>query len=186
MRETEIKYMLDEQVYLNIEKLFDWDSIKEQENHYYTDSAGKLRKSGITFRVRTKDGTNKLQIKMHKSKNSSLQICDEYEYPIDTVPDKFSAGKVKELTGLDVEVLLLGSLKTYRHSCFYCDGVEICLDKNEFLDRTDFEIEVEYTDSIPQKLLDILEENGVTFTVPVSGKCSRFMKRFSQLVSGED
>ncbi len=185
MRETELKCMLDEQIYLKLKALFDWDWVKEQENHYYSDAVGELRKNGITFRVRTKDGINKLQLKMHKNNNSPLQICDELEYPIDSVPDKFTSQQVNELTGIDTDVSRLGSLKTLRHSLFYCDGVEICLDKNEFLDKTDYEIELEYTQEIPQTLLALLKDNGVDFTAPCKGKCSRFMTRLAQIIKGE-
>lgn len=185
MLETELKCMLDEETYLKLEKQFSWDWVKGQENHYYTDTQGLLRKNGITFRVRSKDGINKLQIKMHKKNDSPLQVCDEFEYPIDTIPDKFDTDTVKKLTGISTEVSRLGSLKTLRHSLFYCDGVEICLDKNEFLDTTDYEIEVEYTRDIPEKLLDALKENGVNFTVPCKGKCSRFMNRLMQILNGD-
>lgn len=175
MLETELKCMLDEETYLKLKHQFKWDWIKEQENHYYSDISNTLRKKGITFRIRTKDGINKLQIKMHKSTDKALQICDEYEYPISDIPDIFTASQVKELIGYENDVIRLGSLKTLRHSCIYSDGVEICLDKNDYLGKTDYEIEVEYTQTIPQELTDILKANSVTFTLPCSGKCSRFM-----------
>lgn len=180
--ETELKCMLTESEYILLKSIFTRLSAKEQVNYYYSDTQGLLRKNGITFRIRTKDGINRLQLKIHKKSSGALQVCDEYEYPIENIPDGFDSESVKKLTGLDTPVFLLGSLTTLRHSCFYCDGVEICLDKNDYLGITDYEIEIEYTETIPPELLEIFSRNGIVFKSQASGKCSRFMKRLSRTV----
>ena len=63
MLETELKAMLTLDEYNTIKNMFDWDSSKEQINSYYTDANGALKSNGITMRIRTKDGVNKIQIK---------------------------------------------------------------------------------------------------------------------------
>ena len=184
MKETEIKSIIDKETYEKIAVSFEWESIKEQTNSYYTDSDASLKKQGITFRVRTVNGINKIQIKKHQKTDSALQICEESEFDISDIPEKFTAKEVFELTGIEKEVFLLGSLTTLRHSLFYCDGVEICLDKSDYLDVTDYEIEVEYTNEIPLSLKEKLALLGVSFEKKASGKCSRFMKRFTEILKG--
>ena len=186
MLETELKCMLNEDTYLRLEKTFEWDRIKEQVNSYYTDPSNELKKHGITLRVRTKDGINKIQIKTHKNADSPLQICEEAEYPTDTVPEGFSAEEVQKMTGLSVPASLLGSLTTLRHSLMYCDGVEICLDKNDYLDKTDYEIEVEYSREIPDDLMKTLNAAGIEFKAASTGKCTRFMLRLAAILRGEE
>lgn len=186
MLETEWKCIIDEETYLALEKEFDWDWVKEQVNSYYTDPSAELKKHGITLRVRTKDGVNKIQVKTHKNADSALQICEEAEFSTDTIPEDFTADEVEKMTGLAVPASCLGSLTTLRHSLMYTDGVEICLDKNDYLENTDYEIEVEYTQKIPQELMNRLAAAGVEFNAPSVGKCTRFMRRLSDILHGEE
>ncbi|MGN0163124.1 MAG: CYTH domain-containing protein [Candidatus Ornithomonoglobus sp.] len=186
MLETELKCMLDEHTYLELEKMFEWDWVKEQINSYYTDPHNELKKNGITLRVRTKDNVNKIQIKVHKNANSPLQICEEAEFNTPDIPESFTPGQVMEMTGLEVPAALLGSLTTLRHSLMYTDGVEICLDKNDYLDKTDYEIEVEYTKEIPAELMNKLSAAGVRFEAAAVGKCTRFMQRLAAILRGEE
>ncbi len=178
--------MLDETAYLELEKMFDWDWVKEQVNSYYTDPRGELKRNGITLRVRAKDNVNKIQVKVHKNAGSPLQICEEAEYDTTGIPESFTQEQVKKMTGLEVPASLLGSLTTLRHSLMYTDGVEICLDKNDYLDKTDYEIEVEYTKEIPAELTDRLASAGVRFEAASVGKCTRFMLRLAAILRGEE
>lgn len=184
MQETEIKAIIDKETFERVAEYFKWESVKEQTNSYYTDSSSTLKKNGITFRIRTVNDVNKIQIKKHQKTDSALQISEESEFEIDNIPEKFTAKEVFELTGIEKEVFLLGALTTLRHSLFYCDGVEICLDKSDYLDVTDYEIEVEYTNEIPPQLKEKLLELGVSFEKKASGKCSRFMGRFADILKG--
>ena len=164
MLEKEIKALLNEKVYNAILGEFEWDSSAEQTNHYYISPNNILKKYGITFRVRTINGINKLQIKKHISHEDSLQISEE-----------------TEMTGIEAPVARIGSLTTLRNSFMFTDGVEICLDKSEYLGITDYEIEVEYTSPIPDELLDNLARLGVDFNKKPVGKFSRFIKKLSEI-----
>ncbi len=186
MLETELKCMLTKKEYLKIEEMFAWDWVKEQVNSYYTDAGNELKNHGITLRIREKDNTRKIQVKKHKNAGSPLQICEEYEYPTNSVPERFSAEDVMKMTGLGVEAALLGSLTTLRHSLIYSDGIEICLDKNDYLDKTDYEIEIEYTKDIPKELLKKLKDAGVEFSAASTGKCTRFMLQLAAILRGEE
>lgn len=182
MIETELKAMLSYEQYKTLINIFSWDSVVSQTNHYYTDKSGELKKHGITFRVRTIDDKSVIQVKKHTNSNSPLQICEESEFQINSIPQNFSATEIKEMTGIEVSTSYIGDLTTLRNSCMYCNGVEVCLDKNDYLDTTDYEIEIEYTSPVPEELLNKLAETGVVFNAPSRGKFSRFMTRLLSII----
>lgn len=177
MLETELKAMLDKKQYNTIKDMFLWDSVKEQTNSYYIAPDNILKKHGITFRVRTKDDIHTVQVKKHQPKQGALQIAEETEFAIDSIPDTFCEADMLKYTGIETSASLIGELTTLRHSLFFCDGVEICLDKSTYLDCMDYEIEIEYTTPIPDELIKKLADNGICFDKPTPGKFSRFMNR---------
>lgn len=180
MTETEIKSIIDKDTYMTLLSMFNWTSSKEQTNSYYTAPNNALKKShGITFRVRTIDNTSKIQIKKHLIGGSALQKSEESEYDVEGIPKGFDEETVKHLTGISTPVFLIGSLTTLRNSLMYCDGVMICLDKSEYLGVTDYEIEIEYTNPIPDSLINALSDVGVKFDSPCVGKFSRFISRLN-------
>ena len=179
MIETELKSMLTKEQYDIINAVFNWDDEKTQINSYYISPDNILKKHGITFRVRTINDEHIIQIKKHSGRNGALQISEESEFPIESIPDEFREDEVFKYCGIKVQASLIGDLKTIRKSVFFADGVEVCLDKSEYLGTTDYEIEIEYTRPVPQELLDILYNEGVTFDKPCIGKFSRFMNRLS-------
>lgn len=185
MLEVEYKCLLTEDVYNKIKAYYKWDSIKHQINNYYFDSSGELGKRHIMVRVREKDGKFAVQVKAHKNPGSALQICEENEFPIDCVPERISAEDGEKYTGVKTgELNLAGSLDTLRHSLMWCDGVEICLDKSEYLDRCDYEIEVEYTGDFPPELMEELYGMGVEFKKKSVGKYTRFIHRLMDILHG--
>ena len=177
MLETELKAMLTKAQYDTLKSIFQWTSVKEQTNSYYIAPENILKKHGITFRVRTIDDVHTVQIKKHQPKQSALQIAEETEFAIDKVPETFNEDETERYTGIRTVASFIGELTTKRRSCFYSDGVEICLDRSTYLGITDYEIETEYTNDIPKELLDILAQNGVLFDTPTPGKFSRFINR---------
>ncbi len=183
MIETELKAMLSAEQYNLLKDSFMWDSIVSQTNHYYTDKTGELKRNGITFRIRTIENKSVIQVKKHTNSNSPLQICEESEFPVSNIPKSFSVENIKNMTGIEVSTSYIGDLTTLRNSHIFCDGVEICLDKNDYLDCTDYEIEIEYTSPIPDELFDKLKEAGVIFNQPSKGKFSRFMTRLINIIS---
>ncbi len=182
MIETELKAMISYEQYEKLNSMFTWDTIVSQTNHYYTDKSGELKKHGITFRVRTIDDKSVIQVKKHTRSNSPLQICEESEFSIDSIPQSLSETEIEEMTGIRVSTSYIGDLTTIRSSCMHCDGVEVCLDKNDYLDRVDYEIEIEYTKPIPQELFDQLRKIDVVFDKPSKGKFSRFMTRLIEIL----
>ena len=80
MTETEIKSMIDKDLYESILNAFTWEKVREQTNYYYTDKAGILREKRIMVRIRVVGEVAKIQVKLHKNENSPLQICEENEF----------------------------------------------------------------------------------------------------------
>ena len=102
MTETEIKSMIDKDLYESILNAFTWEKVREQKNYYYTDKAGILREKRIMVRIRVVGEVAKIQVKLHKNENSPLQICEENEFETEEVPDIINAELAKEITGEDV------------------------------------------------------------------------------------
>ncbi|MCH5209538.1 MAG: CYTH domain-containing protein [Oscillospiraceae bacterium] len=178
MRETEIKSIIDEKTYLKAEKAFKWDSIREQENHYYTDDNGVLRERRVMVRVRVVEGISKIQVKLHKNKNSPLQICEETEFDIDEVPEIIDKETAKKITGMDVGLLRrMGCSVTLRHSMEH-NGSELCLDKTTYFGKTDYEVEVEYEEKMSADILMKLTSLGILFNKKCIGKFSRFLDEY--------
>lgn len=186
MLEVEYKAILTEEVYNRLSAHYKWDWVKHQINHYYFDSTGELGKRHIMVRVREKDGSCAVQVKAHRNPGEALQICEENEFPISGVPETISAEDAALYTGIKTgELSVVGSLDTLRHSLMWADGVEICLDKSEYLDRTDYEIEIEYTGDEPSELMNELRSMGVEFREKAVGKYTRFITRLMQIMQGE-
>ena len=102
------------------------------------------------------------------------------------VIDKKILKKVTE-RNFENDLPLIGKLVTKRAICKKYKGVEIALDKNEYLDVTDYELEIEYENEYPQYILDMLKEYNIKIHSNTSGKNKRFRKRLNnRLVSNED
>ena len=89
-----------------------------------------------------------MQVKLPAHENSSGAVSRiELERELTSIPEFISGQELSEFSGAAglPDVKLLGSLSTYR-SVKRFDGAEIDLDKSEYFGRTDFELEVEYTD----------------------------------------
>ena len=148
MIENEFKIMLSKEQYDAIHTFYSWDTEVEQVNWYYDSESGELSGRHITCRVRTLGGRFYLQVKLPAHENSSGAVSRiELERELTSIPEFISGQELSEFSGAAglPDVKLLGSLSTYR-SVKRFDGAEIDLDKSEYFGRTDFELEVEYTD----------------------------------------
>ena len=184
MLETELKCLINEDTFNNLRKLYTWNSSKIQENHYYVDTADVLSENRTVFRIRFKEGKYLIQVKAHKNKDGALQVSEESEFETDSAPEKISAELGEKYTGLKTgELVKLGYNTTLRYSYMWDENTEICLDKTDYFDITDYEIEIEYTNGCPQELLDELKSAGVEFNEKCKGKYSRFISKFNDLMS---
>ena len=181
MLETELKCIINKETFQKISLSYKWDEIITQTNHYYRSYNDELKKHGITMRIREIQSKIKLQIKKHTNSDSPLQICEESEFEIPTIVPYFTEKEVEDYTGVKTEAFLIGSATTKRYSLMWDKTTEICLDHTTYLDKEDFEIEVEFVRECPQKLLEELKTLGVEFRENSQGKYSRFIKRFKEL-----
>ena len=177
MIENEFKIMLTKEQYEKLSEIYDFKTIV-QVNHYYDTDDLQMSARHITVRVRELDGRFFLQMKLPTGvEHSRVELSRELE----SLPETLSA---KELTGLSgVEcpaVKHIGTLKTTR-SIRQFDGGEIDLDRSEYFDKTDHELEIEFTDEHAARAMfsEITELLGVSPGADVcTGKVRRFLDEY--------
>lgn len=181
MIENEFKLMLTFEQYNKLLSLYDWDKTIFQTNHYYDTDELQLSKMHITCRVReTKNGCF-LQMKFPAAREFSRV---ELEKPLDSLPETLSSGELLCPEGFDKlpDVKRLGALSTTR-SVKQFDGAELDLDRSEYLDKTDFELEIEFTDEAAARSLlgEIAEKLNIQPGSDVcTGKVRRFLEEYNR------
>lgn len=107
-----------------------------QMNYYYDSDDFRMNDMGITYRIREKSGKYKSTVKKHcfGVNEQSLEKSREAKSQFD---NSFFKNK---------DIKLQGSLETYRTVIAPLEGIEIAIDKNIYLDFTDYELEIEYTE----------------------------------------
>ena len=124
------------------------------------------------------DGKFFLQMKLPTSVNfSRVELSRE----LDKLPDSISGEALKSLSGVDCPTVnRLGQLTTTR-SIWEFDGGEVDVDKSEYFGKTDYGLEIEFTDEksardvlseIKQKLEFSSDENVCV------GKVRRFLQEY--------
>lgn len=178
MIEKEMKILLDEQQYEELYGKFVWEEKRIQVNHYYVDDE-LMKSKDITIRVREYNDNYLLQIKIPLKEEGSTHIKKEIEVILDSVPDVINGEYLTNLCGIEFQdVKKVGCLITERNICNWNAENEISLDKNCYLGYEDFEIEIEYLNTIDIKLFEILNECQINTDGSVKGKCRRFFERY--------
>ncbi len=188
MLEKEFKYLLTEDAYENYKDRLSWDKVIEQTNTYYDTEKYQLSENGITFRIRTvKKETPLIQIKLpYRKEKINYSKSKELEFPFlgHTLPKKFSAEEVRALLGdraslFAGELIRLGSLKTLRMEKEPEEGLLLCLDKNEYLGRVDYELELEFLEE--EKASSFLRSLGIYDKAEkIHGKKYRFLNAYRE------
>lgn len=184
MIENEFKIMLTQAQYEAVHSMYEWDLEAEQTNWYYDSADGELGRRHITCRVRTIGDNVYLQVKLPAHENASGALSRvEIEYELAGVPEEISGGELEKISGAaDIpDVRLLGSLTTFR-SVKRFDGAEIDLDRSCYFGKTDYELEVEYTDEAAAQavLAEIEKRVAIDRNAPVVGKISRFRAEYEK------
>lgn len=182
MIENEFKVMLNKNQYDNLAKSYKWDEGISQTNHYFDTENLELSARHITCRVREISGEFFLQLKLPTGVNFSRV---ELEKKLDFLPEIID-GKMLETLAENVDfpdVKKLGTLSTKRLVKRF-DGAEIDLDESRYFGKTDYEIEIEFTDeNAARKLLEnvrnligeIASESEIC-----TGKIRRFLEEFQR------
>ena len=174
MLEKEIKLMLSEEEYRRLKEGLDLDGEVSQVNHYYYSAECAVRR--ISVRVREVEGKALLQIKLPVSTEGSLAVREEIERELPCVPEVIDSQLLYELCSVEDSARRIGSLATLRLLSHEIENVELCLDRNEYLGITDYELEAEYTGDYPEAAANLIASFGIGTDRPAEGKYSRFLK----------
>ncbi|MFI3206116.1 MAG: CYTH domain-containing protein [Clostridia bacterium] len=176
MIEREIKEIISKEKYEEFQKLFDWHKTVVQTNHYFTAKSDVLKDKKITVRVRETAEKNLIQIKVPQNFVGALHVSKEIEREVEKVPETLPAELMQELLGFETgELSKIGSLKTTR-MIFDIDKTELCLDKNEYLGITDYEVEIEFFDKVDDYVEKKCKSADIHFQKEATGKFARFVK----------
>lgn len=146
MIELEKKLLLREDAYLYLkEHRYVGAKSAEQKNYYYDTESFSLCRKGITCRIREKEGVFTATVKEHSQtqRERSLERSRRLRSRWDD--------SVFRERGLQYQ----GCLTTLRTVFVPCCDVAVMLDRNSYLDTTDYELEIEY---MPQAEARALEE----------------------------
>lgn len=172
MIENELKFILTKEQYYKAKDGIKWNEIIEQVNYYYTDNENE----NITIRVREKNDKYYLQVKIPLSEDKGIHIKKEFTKEIFEIPSIITATELSELAGEKINnASYIGKLKTTRLKK-KINQAELCLDKNEYLGITDYEIEIEYLDvKSREECLAQIQRCALSLdNTKVSGKYTRF------------
>lgn len=174
--------MLSQQQYECIHGMYEWDNEITQTNFYFDTEDLQLVSAHITCRVRRIDGVHHLQMKLPTGVSySRVELEQELGSEL---PDALGADMLNALTGRNdmPDVKLLGELTT-RRSIKRAHGAEIDLDKSSYFDRTDYELEIEFTDERAARslLMEITQAAGIERSEVVClGKMHRFLEEYKK------
>ena len=146
-QEHELKMMLTKDEHHFLLHFFDKLMVESglQTNYYYDTRDEVMRKRNVTVRVRQKN--NKLigTVKRHlETDNCSI----EEHFRVDTLP--------RVIMWDSMPLWLKGSLQTERKIFQVCDGIILMLDLNQYLGTVDYELEIEYSESLRKQAEGIL------------------------------
>lgn len=182
MIENEFKVMLNKNQYEKLVKSHKWDKEISQTNHYFDTDDLSLFARHITCRVREISGEFFLQLKLPTGVNFSRV---ELEKKLDFLPEIID-GKTLETLAENVDfpdVKRLGALSTKRLVKRF-DGAEIDLDESRYFGKTDYEIEIEFTDEntareLLENVRNLIGESASNSEV-CTGKIRRFLEEFQR------
>ena len=179
--EFEMKIQLSKEEYSFLIELFrkHISSASVQTNYYYDTPAREFRQQNTTVRIRHKGHNFKGTVKKHLAEK---HCSTERSFSVKNLPHSFETdGK---------RVYMQGQLKTYRVEVPITDFAVMMIDKNEYLDQIDYEMELEYSEDtcreangmmqLVEKLLGRREKS----IEPVS-KSERFFRRL-EVIEHED
>lgn len=179
MLEKEYKFMLTKEEYETIKKLFIWEKSYVQTNFYYFDNEGYLQKNHITVRVRAMNNRFYLQTKTSLTRNGALYVNEERCKEIEGAPETINAQLLEGMVeGWNGDVHYTGKLSTER-KIYKVNGCELCLDRNDYLGKTDYELEIEFINELDEDLIRVLENNKIRldYKSQAAGKKTRFLQR---------
>ena len=186
MVEYEKKLMLTKAEYTAVKKhIFRGVKPFVQINRYFDTDDLKMYNSNITCRIREKNGLFEATVKEHDAKIKEKSL--EHTRVI-----KATDRSVFGTEGIKYQ----GSLITFRLSRTDASGIKIMLDRNIYLDREDYELEIEYNPDSKEEAKKELENTAdLLYSCKIianteefqaragkgENKSSRFFKRLTEI-----
>lgn len=181
--EIEFKSMLTKEEYVALLNAYAAnDLIKWQANDYFDTPRFELRDRGAALRIREKKHGQVLTLKQPHDVGllethatiTEREATDLFQYGIVHAPTMIEALKPFDLSGA---LEHLGRLETHRAEIETKDGL-VVLDRSDYLDTTDYEIEFEVTDETAGKIAfeALLATHGIPYR-PAKNKIVRFMEK---------
>ena len=185
MIEREIKIMVSDYELFQFAKKFDALAISKkilQINYYFDTQDFLLASQGSTLRIRQKENQLVLQYKYEKQNNGAENTSKEFEKEIRSFSSHItSAALPNDIIGASAIITYdyIGTLITERTNYLYND-VEVSLDKNHYLGKSDCEIELEFQEYEQVKsVLGLFFVEDIEFST--TGKYSRFVKELQKI-----
>ena len=174
--EVEYKILVDKEIFEKLSNLYPNKTFIKQVNTYYDTKNYDLRKKHCAMRIREKENTYMITLKVptingheefecYVNENSSKMFK---ESEIDTI--------LKKLKITD-EFIVIGECTTYR-AIIKTDKAELCFDINEYNGIIDYEIEYEQTcnhDGITE-FNKILNQVGLVYSKNCASKIKRTLE----------
>ena len=173
-KEYELKMMLAKDEYHFLLRFFDKLMVESglQTNYYYDTRDEVMRKRNTTVRVRQKN--NKLIGTVKRHLNTDHCSMEEH-FQVGTLP--------RVIMWEGIPLWLKGSLQTERKIFKVHDGITIMLDMNQYLGTVDYEMEIEYLESLRKQaegiLLLIGSMVGKSIHFDTVSKSERFFQRLN-------
>lgn len=147
-----------------------------QKNYYYDTYTLKYDRRNITIRIRDKIGRLEGCIKTHNAVNGTKNI--ETRFQVETVPDSFYYK--------DDLVYQHGASETLRKEILLSPEIEVDIDKTVYLDKTDYEVEVEFkegADVEAKKVFELICDfvNCQKEEESVKNKSQRFFEKWREI-----
>lgn len=142
-KEIEFKTEINEQQYNNLINFYNLkEQIYEVTNHYFDTPSFSFKKSLQTLRIRFNEQKNSYKLTLKKPASVGVyenHLSLDEKNALKMINSGFN---LKEYFNIDLDVKNFGSLKTYRVTTPYKDGI-IFFDKFTYFNITKYEIEYE-------------------------------------------
>ncbi|HFG8972478.1 TPA: CYTH domain-containing protein [Staphylococcus argenteus] len=183
--EIEFKQIITASLYETLQEKYFKNCVLFKQVNYYIDTPDfKLKQHRSALRIRVKDKQFEMTLKTPAEVglmeyNHIISINPEIDMiiPNDSLPNDIRQILVKQFGVNDQSLSILGALATYRQETQY-QGDLLVLDKSEYLDTTDYELEFEVKDYDQglQKFQSLLNEWNLEHKQPLN-KVQRFFKK---------
>ncbi len=178
--EIEAKALVRPEDYKKLLKRFGGYRKYKQTNYYLDNDKSEMRKEGLGLRIRERNGEYEMTLKTPLSQG----LLEKNEHiKVDQFEDFAGKGIFPEndlkrfLTMMDIDVSSLrikGALTTERIDVPYKGG-KLSIDKNEYSDIVDYEVELEYNNEKDAEdlLRELFEEENIPFSLNKKTKVAR-------------